>query len=156
MINFSTLQGLSIPEGVVTQITDASGRVLWSAVKNVTLTIDIQSVYKTSVQSITVNGVTYNTVGKTVLSVPIGTEIVCKVDATECECGHRYSESFVYLNDSKVLDVFSTSVNKSYTYVVTGNVTVSSVGSKTSGCTDCEDHGDEAYGYGATIIITEE
>ena len=33
MINFATLQGLSIPEGVVTQITDASGMVLWSAVK---------------------------------------------------------------------------------------------------------------------------
>lgn len=33
MINFATLQGLTIPEGVVTQITDASGRVLW-AVKN--------------------------------------------------------------------------------------------------------------------------
>lgn len=30
-INFSTLQGLTIPEGVVTQIADASGRVLWSA-----------------------------------------------------------------------------------------------------------------------------
>jgi hypothetical protein len=29
MINFATLQGLTIPEGVVTQITDASGRVLW-------------------------------------------------------------------------------------------------------------------------------
>lgn len=29
MINFSTLQGLTIPEGVVTQIADASGRVLW-------------------------------------------------------------------------------------------------------------------------------
>lgn len=31
MIDFSTLQGLTIPEGVVTQIADASGRVLWSA-----------------------------------------------------------------------------------------------------------------------------
>ena len=29
MIDFSTLQGLSIPEGVVTQIQDASGVVLW-------------------------------------------------------------------------------------------------------------------------------
>ena len=28
-MNFTTLQGLTIPEGVVTQITDASGRVLW-------------------------------------------------------------------------------------------------------------------------------
>lgn len=33
MIDFSTLQGLTIPEGVVTQVTDAQGRVLWSAVK---------------------------------------------------------------------------------------------------------------------------
>ena len=30
MSNFATLQGLSIPEGVVTQITDASGRVIWA------------------------------------------------------------------------------------------------------------------------------
>ena len=30
-INFATLQGLTIPEGVVTQITDAAGRVLWMA-----------------------------------------------------------------------------------------------------------------------------
>jgi hypothetical protein len=29
MINFATLQGLTIPEGEVTQIADASGRVLW-------------------------------------------------------------------------------------------------------------------------------
>lgn len=40
MIDFSTLKGLTIPEGVVTQIADASGRVLWSAVKNVTVTIN--------------------------------------------------------------------------------------------------------------------
>ena len=30
-INFATLQGVTIPEGVVTQIADASGRILWSA-----------------------------------------------------------------------------------------------------------------------------
>lgn len=30
MIDFATLQGLAIPEGVVTQIADASGRVLWA------------------------------------------------------------------------------------------------------------------------------
>lgn len=29
-IDFATLQGLTIPEGVVTQITDASGNILWS------------------------------------------------------------------------------------------------------------------------------
>ena len=31
MIDFSTLQGLTIPEGVVTEITDADGRVLWTS-----------------------------------------------------------------------------------------------------------------------------
>lgn len=34
-MNFATLQGLTIPEGNVTQITDANGRVIWSAVKEV-------------------------------------------------------------------------------------------------------------------------
>lgn len=33
-MNFATLKGLTIPEGVVTQIADESGRVLWSAVKS--------------------------------------------------------------------------------------------------------------------------
>ena len=32
-MNFATLKGLTIPEGVVTQIADASGRVLWSGKK---------------------------------------------------------------------------------------------------------------------------
>lgn len=30
-MDFATLQGLTIPEGDVTQITDASGNVIWSA-----------------------------------------------------------------------------------------------------------------------------
>ena len=30
MIDFSTLQGLTLPEGVVMQITDESGRVIWA------------------------------------------------------------------------------------------------------------------------------
>lgn len=33
MIDFAKLRGLSIPEGVVTQITDESGKVLWKAIK---------------------------------------------------------------------------------------------------------------------------
>lgn len=35
MIDFSALQGLTIPEGVVKQIKDASGNVLWNAVSKV-------------------------------------------------------------------------------------------------------------------------
>ena len=34
-MNFANLKGLTIPEGNVTQITDASGRVIWSANKTV-------------------------------------------------------------------------------------------------------------------------
>ena len=30
-IDFSTLKGVTIPEGVVTQITDALGNVLWAS-----------------------------------------------------------------------------------------------------------------------------
>lgn len=30
MIDFSTLQGLTIPEGTVTKIEDSAGNVLWS------------------------------------------------------------------------------------------------------------------------------
>ncbi len=39
MIDFSTLKGLTIPEGNVTQIADASGRVLWSAITLIEFTI---------------------------------------------------------------------------------------------------------------------
>lgn len=39
MINFSTLQGLTIPEGVVAQITDASGKVLWASKRVIEETI---------------------------------------------------------------------------------------------------------------------
>lgn len=40
MIDFSTLKGLTIPEGNVKQITDANGRVLWSATIKFTINGD--------------------------------------------------------------------------------------------------------------------
>lgn len=43
-INFATLQGLTIPEGVVTQISDASGRVLWSAAKNIPAVLQVEKI----------------------------------------------------------------------------------------------------------------
>lgn len=42
-MNFATLQGLIIPDGAVTQIADASGRVLWSASKPVVLNVAKQT-----------------------------------------------------------------------------------------------------------------
>lgn len=43
-MNFATLKGLTIPEGKVTQITDASGRMLWSASKPFTAVVDFGAV----------------------------------------------------------------------------------------------------------------
>ena len=39
MMDFSTLQELTIPEGKVTQIADASGRVLWSGKRTARVTV---------------------------------------------------------------------------------------------------------------------
>ena len=41
-IDFATIKGWEIPEGIVKQVTDASGRVLWCAVKMVKLTLTSQ------------------------------------------------------------------------------------------------------------------
>ena len=42
-IDFSTLQGLTIPEGVVTKITDASGRVLWE-LKSAKIVLEVSKI----------------------------------------------------------------------------------------------------------------
>lgn len=44
MIDFTTLQGLTIPEGVVTQITDASGRVLWMVNTGVPIVLEVEKI----------------------------------------------------------------------------------------------------------------
>ena len=44
MINFATLQGLSIPEGVVTQIADASGRVIWAVQNNKPVVLQVEKI----------------------------------------------------------------------------------------------------------------
>ncbi len=43
-INFATLQGLTIPEGVVTQITDASGRVLWKLANDKPIILEVEKI----------------------------------------------------------------------------------------------------------------
>ena len=45
MIDFSTLQGLTIPEGVVTEIKDvASGRVIWAVQNNVPVILQVEKI----------------------------------------------------------------------------------------------------------------
>lgn len=44
MIDFSTLQGLTIPEGVVTQIADASGRVIWAVQNSAPVVLQVEKI----------------------------------------------------------------------------------------------------------------
>ncbi len=44
MIDFSTLQGLAIPEGVVTQIADASGAVIWAAKSGGKVILEVEKI----------------------------------------------------------------------------------------------------------------
>ena len=44
MINFATLKGLTIPEGVVTQIADASGRVLWKLEASKPVILEVEKI----------------------------------------------------------------------------------------------------------------
>lgn len=64
MIDFSTLQGLTIPEGVVTQIADASGRVLWKA-GPVIIQFTVDGVVYT-----TTKGLTWRDVGSRAFGTP--------------------------------------------------------------------------------------
>lgn len=45
---FDTLQGLTIPEGVVTQITDASGRVIWAVQSNEPVILEVEKITATT------------------------------------------------------------------------------------------------------------
>ena len=62
-IDFSTLQGVTIPEGEVTQIADASGTVLWSrAADTAAIYITgsgVYSGYEHTLASVTIDGVEY-------------------------------------------------------------------------------------------------
>lgn len=44
MIDFTTLQGLTIPEGVVTQITDESGRVIWAVANDEPIVLEVEKI----------------------------------------------------------------------------------------------------------------
>lgn len=59
-MDFSKAKSLTIPEGNVTQIADASGRVLWSAVKKITVNVIKPS---NSTGSVTIDGNEYTVSG---------------------------------------------------------------------------------------------
>lgn len=140
MIDFSTLQGLTISEGVVTQIADELGNVLWSADDGMRdITISILSSNAVQYASIEVDGVVYgSTMGSTVISVPVGTVAKCKVTKYNAN-----ATASIKLNGAVVVDG-----SGSYDHVITRKTTLGIIHmvSMVSG----------SVTYNTTITITEE
>lgn len=119
-MDFSTLKGLTVPEGVVTQIADANGVVLWRANRNATVTITsvcngimgdtahIKIVAETEI----FEAYAYDMPNCTI-EVPIGATIECTVSRNKGN-----ADSSISLNGTKVL------TEGTYIYTVTGDVTV--------------------------------
>lgn len=134
MIDFSTLQGLTIPEGVVTHIADASGMVLWSAKKTAIVTItsecvgingDTSRITITSSEAFSPDSSNPNYTTTTwsvepwelpnlTIELPIGSTIECVVSDTK-----QSNRCYIVLNGVEVVTGPGT-----YLYTVTGNVTV--------------------------------
>ena len=120
MIDFSTVQGLTIPEGVVTQIADANGVVLWSAKRMARVTITSvcngimgdTSHIKIVSDTVIFEAYAYDMPNLTI-EVPIGTTIECTVRRNKGN-----ADSSISVNGTKVL------TEGTYIYTVTGNVAV--------------------------------
>lgn len=113
-MNFSTLQGLTIPEGVVTQIADASGRVIWSAVEPVTITLS--GIGRNSGCYIMHNGTRYYDATQTPsFEANVGDVIYCSI-------AESYNRSSVYLNGTRVITAKQDDVE--YYYTVASNAMI--------------------------------
>ena len=123
-IDFSTLQGLSIPEGVVKKITDEAGWVLWEGVKKVTITLTgLFSQYSSYNANVVYNGTTYYT-PNTSFEAAVGDELTLSISL-------GISKS-IWLNGVQV--VSDTTSTATYKYTVVGDTTinVSTTGSGSS------------------------
>lgn len=119
-MDFSALQGVTIPEGAVTQIADANGVVLWSAKQNaiVTITSECNGIMGDTahikIVSETENFEAYAyDMPNCTIEVPIGSTIECTVSRNKGN-----ADSSISLNGTKVL------TEGTYIYTVTGNVAV--------------------------------
>ena len=130
MIDFSTLQGLTIPEGVVSQITDASGRVLWSAKPSeATVTIVASGTGVGMGCYLMVDGVKYGTALSTDSYVfPVGTVISCyaKTDSDDMsganpDYGYHSGYGNIMVNGEYVAWATHGDYDATYDYIVTEN-----------------------------------
>ena len=130
-MNFATLKGLTIPEGAVTQITDASGRVLWSAAEPCTVTIAAFGISPNGNANVTLNGQTYSAKGISItpnqnnptpiaeITVPSGTVMSCSACTS---VGNN--KGTIVLNGTNVAEAASAGVPATCDYVVNGNIKV--------------------------------
>jgi hypothetical protein len=147
MIDFSTLKGLTIPEGNVTKITDVSGNVLWEAPPSgVKITLSFKANGSPSFRDIAyiiIEGVKYpitNTNPATEeLILPIGTIITCYVGSANTSV----TQQKITLNGKTVANGTS-----EYLYTVVGEASIVA----TTQMTYTPMTGTVAYG---TIAITE-
>ena len=136
-IDFAIVKGWEIPQGIVKQITDASGRVLWCAVKKVKVTItSLCEGISGNTGSITVTSDTpfapdptnpsYKVTSWTVevweepnctIELPVGSTIECTVSDNK-----QSNRSYIKLNGVKVVNG-----KGSYIYTVNRDVTINIV-----------------------------
>lgn len=134
MIDFVTLKGLETPDGVITQITDANGKVLWSATRKVKVTIKSQFLgMNGDTSSITIKSMTpfapdpanpnYKVTSWTVsvadepnctIEIPVGSTIECTVSRDKGN-----ADSYIRLNGTNVV-----TGEGNYIYTVTEGVTI--------------------------------
>ena len=125
MIDFTTLKGLSIPEGEVSQIADASGMVLWKKAPsgaNVKVTLNnggnFASMTTSSYAYFTIDGVKHNIAEE--LVVPIGTVITFGVSRPTSGT----VTAGIYLNGTVVSYTTSDRYGSTYAYTVMGDIEV--------------------------------
>ena len=125
-IDFSTLKGLTIPEGVVTQITDASGNVLWKKISGIPITVSGFGGYGIMSDSnalVIIDGTKHSgiyTGEAQTYYVPAGTVITCQVCSPTTT-----APATILLNGTTVLTVTGLAVPKYGTYEYTVNKPVS-------------------------------
>ena len=122
-IDFTGITGVSDDYGVVTQIADAQGNVLWSAVKHPVITITGDA-FNGKRAYLVIDGVYYYNTAENIatLRLPIGTQIICSAGAGNYM--NYYYGGSIKVNGENMLNAANNNYMRSYTYTVIGNATI--------------------------------
>ena len=124
MSDFSANKGLAIPEGVVTQIADAAGNVIWKAApKEATVTCKGTGTSTANVAYVEIDGTRYSGISTNIdeVIVQAGTVIICTVKYASYN-GSALGGT-ITLNGTVVAKTTS-STDATYEYTVTRDVTI--------------------------------